>query len=191
MADDAGQITRLLRDYEAGDRTVLDELLPLVYDELRQIAGSYFANERRGHTLQPTALVHEAYMRLIDQRNVDWQNRAQFYGLAAKMMRRILVNHAVARRSEKRGGQRDHISLEDVTIAFDDTNFDLLDLNEVLERLSERDAEKAEIVEMKFFGGMTTEEIAEALGRSTATIERGWTFARSWLYKELAEARDA
>ncbi|QYO66102.1 sigma-70 family RNA polymerase sigma factor [Leptolyngbya sp. 7M] len=191
MVDDAGHITRLLRDYEAGDRTVLDELLPLVYDELRQIAGSYFANERRNHTLQPTALVHEAYMRLVDQRNVDWQNRAQFYGLAAKMMRRILVNHAAAKRSEKRGGQKDHISIEEVTIAFDDTNFDLLDLNEVLERLSQRDAEKAEIVEMKFFGGMTTEEIADALGRSTATIERGWTFARSWLYKELAEARDA
>ncbi len=184
----SGQITQLLIDYHDGKREVLDQILPLVYDELRSIAGMYLASERKGHTLQPTALVHEAYMRLVDQRNVDWRNRAQFYGLAAKMMRRILVNHASAKRAGKRGGSEPHISLEDVTIAFDDTNFDLLDLNDALEGLAARDVEKAEIVEMKFFGGMTTEEIAEATGRSTATIERSWTFARSWLYKELAGA---
>ena len=185
----SGEITQLLIDYHDGKREVLDQILPLVYDELRAIAGMYLANERKGHTLQPTALVHEAYMRLVDQRNVDWRNRAQFYGLAARMMRRILVNPAEAKRADKRGGSEPHTSLEDVTIAFDDTNFDLLDLNEVLDRLAALDKEKAEIVEMKFFGGMTTEEIVEATGRSTATIERGWTFARSWLYKELAGGR--
>ncbi len=187
MPHDEAAITQMLLDHRSGDRTVLDELLPAVYNELRRIAGAYLSGERRGHTLQPTALVHEAYMRLIDQRNVDWRNRAQFYGMAANMMRRILINHAEAKKSEKRGGKEEHISVENITIAFDDTNFDLLDLNETLDRLAELDPEKAEIVEMKFFGGMTTEEIAEATGRSTATIERGWTFARGWMYKELAK----
>lgn len=190
MSEVQGEITRLLADYGEGNRDVLDQLLPLVYDELRGIAGAYLMRERAGHTLQPTALVHEAYMRLIDQRTADWRNRAQFYGLAAQMMRRILINHAIAKKAEKRGGGR-AVSLEDITIAFDDTNFDLVDLNDALERLAELDKQKCEIVEMKFFGGMTTEEIAEALAVSTRTVERGWTFARSWLYKELENKRYA
>lgn len=185
MSEPHGEITRLLADYGKGNRAVLDELLPLVYDELRGIAGAYLARESAGHTLQPTALVHEAYMRLVDQRGVDWRNRAQFYGLAAQMMRRILINHAIAKTADKRGGGNRAASLEGVTIAFDDTNFDLLDLNDALDRLAELDKQRSEIVEMKFFGGMTTEEIAEALQCSASTVERGWTFARSWLYKEL------
>ncbi|QQS31613.1 MAG: sigma-70 family RNA polymerase sigma factor [Acidobacteriota bacterium] len=185
MSEVRGDITRLLADYGKGNRDVLDQLLPLVYDELRGIAGAYLAKERSDHTLQPTALVHEAYMRLIDQRTTDWRNRAQFYGLAAQMMRRILINHAVAKKAEKRGGAERPASLEGLTIAFDDTNFDLLDLNEALDRLAELDKQKCEIVEMRFFGGMTTEEIAQALNCSPSTVERGWTFARSWLYKEL------
>jgi RNA polymerase sigma factor (TIGR02999 family) len=185
MAEVRGDITRLLADYGKGNRDVLDQLLPLVYDELRGIAGSYLAKENAGHTLQPTALVHEAYIRLIDQNSTDWRNRAQFYGLAAQMMRRILINHALAKKAEKRGGGERPVSLDGMTIAFDDTNFDLLDLNEVLDRLAVLDKQKCEIVEMKFFGGMTTEEIAQALECSPSTVDRGWTFARSWLYKEL------
>jgi RNA polymerase sigma factor (TIGR02999 family) len=185
MSEVRGEITKLLADYGRGNRDVLDQLLPLVYDELRGIAGAYLAKERADHTLQPTALVHEAYIRLIDQRTTDWRNRAQFYGLAAQMMRRILINHAVAKKAEKRGGGDRPVSMEGLTIAFDDTNFDLIDLNEALDHLAGLDKQKCEIVEMKFFGGMTTEEIAAALGCSASTVERGWTFARSWLYKEL------
>ncbi|MBX3291705.1 MAG: sigma-70 family RNA polymerase sigma factor [Acidobacteria bacterium] len=191
MSEMRGDITGLLADYGKGNRDVLDQLLPLVYDELRGIAGAYLARERAGHTLQPTALVHEAYMRLIDQRAADWRNRAQFYGLAAQMMRRILINHAVAKKAEKRGGGGRPVSLDGMTIAFDDTNFDLLDLNEALDRLAEIDKQKCEIVEMKFFGGMTTKDIAQALGCSASTVDRGWTFARSWLYKELESKHNA
>ncbi len=182
---EAGRITQLLNSYIDGDKAVLDEMLPLVYDELRRIASHYMARENSGHTLQPTALVHEAYMRLVSQRSANWRNRSQFYGLAANMMRRILVNHAVAKKAEKRGAGG-KVPIDEVTLFFDEQNLDLLDLDEALQRLAELDEEKCRVVELKFFGGLTTDEIAEFTGRSTRSIERDWLFARSWLYSELA-----
>jgi len=182
---DESRITQLLNSYSDGDKAALDEMLPLVYDELRRLAANYLSHERVGHTLQPTALVHEAYMRLVSQRSANWRNRAQFYGLAANMMRRILVNHAVAKKAEKRGGGG-QVALDEVTLFFDERSLDLIALDEALTALSELDTEKCRIVELKFFGGLTTAEIAEVTGRSARSIERDWTFARSWLYNELA-----
>ena len=182
---DAGRITRLLNEYGDGDKSALDEMLPLVYDELRRIAASYMSRERDNHTLQPTALVHEAYMRLVSQKSANWRNRAQFYGLAANMMRRILVNHAVSAKAVKRGSGG-KTQLDDVTLFFEEHNLDLIELDETLSRLHDLDPEKCRVVEMKFFGGMTTDEIAEVTSRSLRSIERDWTFARSWLYNELA-----
>jgi RNA polymerase sigma factor (TIGR02999 family) len=187
---DGEEITQLLVDYSAGRRETLDRLLPLVYDELRRIAARYLDRERGDHTLQPTALVHEAYLRLIDQHSVDWRNRAQFYGLAANMMRRILVNHAEKKNAEKRGAGGEKISLDETIVSIEELDLDLLALDEALSRLAEIDAEKARLVEMKFFGGMTTREIGQVLGKSTATVEREWAFARSWLYKTLSENDD-
>ena len=182
---DTVKITRLLNSYGDGDKTALDEMLPLVYDELRRIAAGYLARENAGHTLPPTALVHEAYMRLVSQRSANWRNRAQFYGLAANMMRRILVNHAIAKKAEKRGSGGG-VALDEVTLFFEARSLDLLELDEALSQLNELDPEKCRIVEMKFFGGMTTEEISEVTGRSPRSIERDWTFARSWLYDKLS-----
>jgi len=179
----------MLVAYSAGQRGVLDELMPLVYDELRRIAARYLERERPDHTLQPTGLVHEAYLRLVNQKQVDWRNRAQFFGLAASMMRRILVNHAEAKRAEKRGGKREKISLDEVTIVLREDMIDLLELDEALHRLEEFDKLKSEIVELKFFGGLTIEEIAELTQTSTATVEREWAFARGWLYKNLSEQK--
>ncbi len=191
MAKTVGDVTQMLISYGKGKRDVLDALLPLVYDELRRIAAKYLERESGDHTLQPTALVHEAYMRLVNQRSVDWRNRAQFYGLAAKMMRRILVNHAETKHAEKRGGAAEKVSLDDVTIFFDEQNLDLLALDEALQKLSEFDEGKTQIVEMKFFGGMTIDEISEATGKSTATVEREWAFARGWLFKTLTESNES
>lgn len=179
----------MLVAYGAGQRGVLDELMPLVYDELRRIAARFLERERPDHTLQPTGLVHEAYLRLVNQKQVDWRNRAQFFGLAASMMRRILVNHAEAKRAEKRGGKREKISLDEVTIVLREDMIDLLALDEALHRLEEFDKLKSEIVELKFFGGLTIEEIAELTQTSTATVEREWAFARGWLYKNLSEQK--
>jgi RNA polymerase sigma factor (TIGR02999 family) len=182
-----GDVTQMLISYGEGDRAALDALLPLVYDELRMIARSYLRQERPDHTLQPTGLVHEAYLRLINQKQVDWRNRAQFFGLAASMMRRILVNHAEAKRAEKRGGRIERVSLDDVSVVFEDEPLDLLALDEVLRRLEKLDKLKMEIVELKFFGGLTIDEIAEVTKTSTSTVEREWAFARGWLYKALTD----
>jgi RNA polymerase sigma factor (TIGR02999 family) len=161
-------------------------MLPLVYDELRRLAAGYLRRERPGHTLQPTALVHEAYVRLIDQRQVDWTNRAQFIGLAAVMMRRILVNHARDRVAGKRGGGAEHVSLTLAGDRIGSPEIDVLDLHDALEKLADFDGRKSRIVELKFFGGLTTDEIAETLGVSRATVEREWTFARAWLYRAVS-----
>jgi RNA polymerase sigma-70 factor (ECF subfamily) len=165
-------VTQLLIDLGNGDEGALNQVLPHIYDELRRLAGYYMSRERPDHTLQPTALLHEAYLRLIDQRRVDWKNRAQFFGLAANMMRRVLVNHARDRAAGKRGG-----GAAKVTVS--------LAAGEALEKLAELDPRKSRIVEFKFFSGLTTQEIAEVLGISTATVEREWTFARAWLYNAL------
>ncbi|MFN2576447.1 MAG: sigma-70 family RNA polymerase sigma factor [Pyrinomonadaceae bacterium] len=182
-----GDVTQMLISCGQGDRAALDALLPLVYDELRVIARSYLRQERSDHTLQPTGLVHEAYLRLINQQRVDWRNRAQFFGLAASMMRRILVNHAESKRAQKRGGEMERVSLDEVALGFDENVVDLLALDEVLLRLEKIDKLKSEIVELKFFGGLTIDEIAEVTKISTATVEREWAFARGWLYKNLTE----
>jgi RNA polymerase sigma factor (TIGR02999 family) len=163
-----------------------DRMLPIVYAELRRLAASYLRRERPGHTLQPTALVHEAYVRLLDQRQIDWSNRAQFMGLAAVMMRRILVNHARDRAAEKRGGGAEHVPLTLAGEGIGAIEVNVLELHEALTRLSESDPRKSQIVELKFFGGLTTDEIADTLSVSTATVERDWKFARAWLYRAVS-----
>lgn len=178
--------TRLLLDSGRGDRAALDELLPLVYDELRRLAAYYMSRERPDHTLRPTALVHEAYVRLIDQKHVDWKNRAQFLGLAAEMMRRVLINHARDRAAAKRGGDAQRVSLSLVERSLQPAGVDAIALDAALNRLAALDARKARIVELKFFGGLTNEEIAQVLQVSDATVERDWSFARAWLFDAMA-----
>lgn len=178
-------VTQLLIGYGKGDRSALDEMLPLVYNELKRLASFYLNREREGHTLQTTALVHEAYLRLIDQKQVNWKNRSQFLGLAAEMMRRILVNHARDRAAGKRGGGAKRVSLSMADGSANKPDVDLIALDQALTELSELDNRKARIVELKFFGGMTTEETAELLEVSTATVEREWVHARAWLFRAI------
>jgi RNA polymerase sigma factor (TIGR02999 family) len=185
MSSDHG-VTQLLVDWRNGDNEALDALLPLVYDKLRQLAETYLRRERPDHTLQPTALVHEAYLRLVDQTNVDWQNRAQFFGVAANMMRRILVNHARDRHVAKRGGFACKMSLDEAISFFEQQDVELVALDEALITLAKIDPQQSQIVELRFFGGLTVEETAEVLGISPATIKREWRTAKAWLYKELA-----
>ena len=184
----AGAVTRLLLAFTGGDRNALDEMVPLVYDELHRLAEHYLGAEREDHTLQPTALVHEAYMRLINQRAVDWRNRAQFMGVAAGIMRRILINHARDRVAGKRGGHREQISLSMAEAPATSPGLELTDLDDALQRLQTMDARKARVVELKFFGGLTMDEIAEVVGISRATVEREWSFARAWLFDALGGA---
>lgn len=180
-----GAATQLLLAWGAGDRQALDQMLPLVYHELHELAVRYLNRERADHTLQPTALVHEAYLRLINQRRVDWRNRAQFLGVAAGMMRRILVNYARDRGAAKRsaGGQQVSLSLVEAPSGAPDV--DLVALEDALERLAALDARQAKVVELRFFGGLTMEEIAEVLEVSLSSVEREWRFARVWLYDAL------
>jgi len=184
-------VTQLLVDWSRGDQKALDKLMPLVYSELRRLAGNYLRRERQGHTLQPTALVNEAYLKLIDQRNAHWQNRAQFYGVAAQLMRRILVDHARQRQAAKRGGsdqQRLSITsagqLGGKQLATEPA-IDLLGLHEALNELAEMDPQQGRIVELKFFGGLSIDEIAEVMNIGHATVERDWKMARAWLRRKL------
>jgi RNA polymerase sigma factor (TIGR02999 family) len=172
----------------AGDRGELDAMLPLVYEELHRLAAQYLHRERADHTLQPTALVNEVYLRLVKQRRVDWRNRAQFLGVAAGMMRRILANYARDRSAAKRPGDRGRVSLSLAEGEPSGPDVDLIAVDDALERLAKVDARKARVVELKFFGGMTTEEIAEVLAISRATVEREWSFARAWLYDAVGGA---
>jgi RNA polymerase sigma-70 factor, ECF subfamily len=178
-------VTQLLIDLGEGDDSALNQILPQIYDELHRLASHYMRGERRDHTLQPTALLHEAYLRLIDQRRANWKNRSQFLGLAAGMMRRVLVNHARDRAAGKRGGGATKITLTLVPAVFQLPEVTLLALDEALQKLSALDQRKAQIVELKFFTGLSTEEIAPLLGISVATVEREWKFARAWLYNAL------
>jgi RNA polymerase sigma factor (TIGR02999 family) len=182
-----GSEAELLNAWAAGDRQALDQMLPLVYAELHRLAASYLSRERPDHTLQATALVNEAYLRLINQRRVDWRNRAQFLGIAANMMRRILVNHARDRAVAKRGGGQERISLSLADLAADGPDVDLIALEDALERLAAEDARKARVVELRFFGGLAMDEIAEVLQVSKTTVERDWTFARAWLYDAIKD----
>jgi len=180
-------VTQLLKDWNEGDQAALDKLMPLVYAELRRLAKNYLRRERANHTLQPTALVNEAYMRLVDQRNARWQNRAQFFGVAAQLMRRILVYHARVRQAQKRGGTNQHrLSLSNVEQVNDQSAVDLLALHEALDELAKLDPQQSRIVELKFFGGLSIEETAEVLSIGHATVERDWKMARAWLRSKLS-----
>ncbi|MCI0336379.1 MAG: sigma-70 family RNA polymerase sigma factor [Acidobacteria bacterium] len=181
------EITQLLLAWSDGEREALDKLLPLVYRELKRLAERYLRRERSGHTLQPTALVHEAYLKLIDQKHVRWQNRAHFFGVAAQAMRRILVDHARSFQSEKRGGSETKISFDEGLDLSGERANELIALDDALKSLAELDPQKSRIVELKYFGGLSLEEIAEALGVSRATVVRQWRLARAWLYSELGK----
>jgi len=179
-------ITQLLVDWSKGDQKALDKLMPLVYSELRRLAGNYLRRERQGHTLQPTALVNEAYLKLIDQKNAKWQNRAQFYGVAAQLMRRILVDHARQHQAAKRGGSdQQRLSITSAGQLAEKPDIDLLALHEALEELKAFDSQQERIVELRFFGGLSIEETAEVLSIGHATVERDWKMARAWLRRKL------
>ena len=185
-ADPPNGVTELLHRWNQGDREAMDRLMPIVYDELRRLAAGYLKAERPGHTLQPTALVHEAYLRLVRQDRVEWQNRAHFFGIAARMMRRVLVDHARRRQAEKRdsGGFRLTIQIGEVLEVPRDP--ELLELDQALGRLERLDADQARVVELRFFGGLTVEETATVLGISTATVKREWRTAKAFLRTEIA-----
>jgi RNA polymerase sigma factor (TIGR02999 family) len=180
----AKDVTQLLVDWGKGDQAALDELLPLVYDELRRLAGRYMRRESQDHTLQASALVNEAYLRLVDQKRVRWQNRAHFFGVAAQIMRRILVDHARNRLRAKRGGGARIVSLADHA-AVSTEIAEVISLDNALKNLMQNDERKSRIVEMKFFGGLTNEEVAEVLNVTTRTVEREWRKAKAWLYKAV------
>lgn len=184
-----GEVTQLLSDARQGAPGAHDQLFSIVYTELRRIAANYMRRERADHTLQATALVHEAYMQLVDQTRVNWQSRAHFFGVAAQLMRRILVDHARNQGAQKRGGNAQVLSIEDnIGIAsIPEVAFDELD--EALNRLQALDADQAKLVELRFFGGLTVEEAAEVMGISTATVEREWRMARAWLHQQLTAQR--
>lgn len=187
MMEEPKDVTRLLIEWSKGDKLVLEELFPLVYGELRIIARRYLRGERRAITLQTTALVHEAYLKLIDQNRVEWQNRAHFYGVAAQAMRRILLDNARRRLAGKRGEGAPHVSLDSGTIdVSDERAAELVDLDEALGRLEKADPQKGRIVELRYFGGLSIEETAAVLGTSVPTVNRGWRTAKAWLYKELS-----
>ena len=179
------QITERLLAWNSGDPAALDDVIRVVYQQLRRMADHYLRLESPGHTLQPTALVHEAYLRLIDQTQVSWQNRAHFFGVAAQMMRRILVDHARTKQREKRGGAARKLSLEDVVEVSKGRAADLVALDSALEGLAAIDQRKSRVVELRFFGGLSVEETAEVLNVSPQTVLRDWKLAKAWLYQEM------
>ncbi|HEX6898756.1 MAG TPA: sigma-70 family RNA polymerase sigma factor [Thermoanaerobaculia bacterium] len=185
MATDLADVTRVLLGWNDDGKGALDRLMPLVEDELRRRARSYLDRERAGHTLQPTALVNELYLRLIDRRQVSWQSRAHFFAFAARVMRRILVDHARAQGAARRGAGWITVTLDSGLEAATERDFDLIALDQALDRLAELDADQARIVELRFFGGLSAPETAEALGIGEATVHRRWASARAWLYGQL------
>jgi RNA polymerase sigma factor (TIGR02999 family) len=182
-------VTALLDDWSRGNRSALNELLPLIYAELRRIAARQLRSERTGHTLQPTALVHEVYLRLVDQRQVNWQNRAHFFGVAAQVMRRILVDHARRHNAGKRGDGLSYVSIEDAKAVATSNEVAILALDRALGRLEAMDAQLARIVELRAFGGLTIEEAAHVLEVSPSTVKRDWRTAKAWLTREIGIAR--
>ncbi len=182
-----GEITRLLIRWSEGDQDALDPLMSAVYSELRQLAASYLRRESTGHTLQTSALIHEAFLRLVDQQQVRWRNRAHFFGIAAQAMRRILVDHARSHRYAKRGGGQRRLSLEEICELPVEQPPELKALDGALRDLATIDPEQANIVEMRYFAGLTNEEIATILGQSTRTVTRRWRMARAWLYLQLTD----
>ena len=185
QATDNAEVSGLLRAWSEGDRAALDRLTPIVYDELRRLASRYMRGERTGHSLQTTALVNEAYMRLVDYKSMQWQNRAHFFAVSAQLMRRILVEHA-RRHNLKRGGGVQHVSFEDTAEVSGDRAADLGALDDALDALARIDPRKVQVVEMRLFGGLSVEETAEVLKVSPVTVMRDWSTAKAWLYRELA-----
>ena len=189
MPESPATVTELLHAWSDGDKTALDQLVPVVYDELRRQASRYLRREAGGHTLQTTALVNEAYLRLVDQKNIRWQNRAQFFGIAAQLMRRILVDHARAKHRAKRGGRDVRVTLDDALAIAANQEIDLIALDAALDRLAQIDEQQSKVVEMRFFSGLNVEETAEALSVSPATVKRDWNVAKAWLYREMTGER--
>ena len=187
MTEERKEISLILKDWSGGKRESANLLLSLVYDELRRIARKHLSKERSDHTLQPTALVHEAYLKLIDISDVDWQDRAHFFAFASQTMRRILVDYARARNTDKRGGVAQRIALEDTVSLSNERNLDLLALDEAMQQLAEFDEQQSKIVELRFFGGLTIKETAHILSISPATVKREWTMAKAWLFRKMKD----
>ena len=186
-SDSPADVTQILKDWSGGDATAPEKLMPLVYEELRRLARNYIARERADHTLQATALVHEAYLRMVDEKRVSWQNRAHFYGIAARLMRRILVDHARAHNAAKRGGLEQKLSLDEARDLPTKNAVEIIALDGALENFARTYPRKSEVVELKFFGGLDTKEISEVLQVSEKTVLRDWSFAKLWLCRELNE----
>jgi RNA polymerase sigma factor (TIGR02999 family) len=184
------EITQLLLAWGQGEQSALDRLTPLVYDELHRLAHRYIGHERPGHTLQTSALVNEAYLRLVDSSHVRWQNRAHFFAVSAQLMRRILVDFARSRHNLKRGGAARQVSLDEVLLVSHESSADLVALDEALKTLASLDARQSQVVELRFFGGLSVEEVAEVLHVSEGTVRRDWSMAKVWLYRELSNEED-
>ncbi len=191
METSTDEVTRLLQDWGSGNHEALEKLVPLIYDELRRLAHNFLYRERPGHTLQTTALVHEAYLKLIDQRDARWQNRAHFFAIAAQAMRRILVDSARRHKAMKRGGSAENLPLDEAAEISLEPDPTLLPLDEALDALAEIDPQQGRIVELRFFGGLTIEETAEVMSLSTDTIKREWAMARAWLRQTLSDEAPA
>lgn len=191
MPETSLNVTQLLVGWGNGDKEALDQLVPIVYGELRKQAARYLRREKVGHTLQTTALIHEAYLRLIDQKNVHWQNRAHFFGIAAQLMRRILVDHARTKKRAKRGGSDVRVSLAEATLVSKGQDLDVVALDQALTKLEQLDHQQGKIVELRFFSGLTVEETAEVLGISTGTVKRDWSMAKAWLHREITGQTDS
>ena len=187
MTEPPPNVTQLLEDLSAGKEHALDDLLPVVHSELRRQAARYLRRERHNHTLQPTALVNEAFIRLVDQRNVRWQNRAHFFGIAAQAMRRILIDHARTQQRIKRGGIQQNVTLDEGMLAAAARSIDVLALDQALTRLAAIDARQARVVELRFFAGLSVEETATVMDISAATVKREWSMAKAWLYTQLSQ----
>ena len=185
MSDAQGEVTRLLSEVRGGRQEAMEQLLPLVYEELRRLAGGYFRHERTDHTLQPTALVHEAYLKLVGQRSVQWENRGHFLGVAATLMRRILLDYARIHRAEKRGGGGQKVMLDEGMAVTELRAVEMISLDRALTKLTALDADQGRIVELRFFGGLSVEETADVMKLSPATIKRYWASAKAWLYREI------
>jgi len=185
MSSSSKEITELLVAWGNGNRAALDKLTPLVYDELHRLAHQYMRKERPGHTLQTSALLNEAFVRLVDQRDVQWRNRAHFFGIAAQMMRRILVDYARSRQYAKRGGGGQRVSLDDAMVVSEARAAEVVSLDDALTALADVDQRKSQIVELRFFGGLSIDETAEVLGVSPGTVMRDWTLAKAWLLREI------
>jgi RNA polymerase sigma-70 factor (ECF subfamily) len=185
MASSQHEVTALLLKWRSGDKTALDKLTPLVYDELHRLAHGYIKREHSGHTLQTTALVHEAYLRLVEQEDIRWQNRAHFFAVSAQVMRHILVDYARKSRSRKRGGNVQRVSLDEAAIVSAERASELVELDDALQRLAESHPRRSKLVELRYFAGLNNQDAAEVLKVSEATVERDWRFAKAWLYREL------